>query len=225
MRTNASQPRKGTPGSKGGGGRGKSGGNVRGSTVGAVLRGLSGGMGLGDMAKWAADKAEQAARSAAEAAGKTAKQAARAARHARAESIKDTAARAGVSDVTARRWARGAQKPAAETEKEARPKVQRHLGGARAIRAERMAGLSGMSPGSVTVRIKSGPMAGQTETRNIGHVGVSRSTAAEVAELIEAGEDDEAAALLGDALLEAYGDGLSDFMEIIEFGGSPEMFF
>lgn len=226
MRSNASQPRKGKPGGgHGKSGAGKSGGRSGGGKPSTVLRGLSSKMGLGDLAKWAADTAESAARKAAKAAGETVKQVEQAARKARAEAIKDTAERSGVQVQTARRWARGAQNPSAEAEETGRGKVQRHLGGARAIRAARMAGVKSMSPGSVTVVIKTGPMAGQEETRDLGAVSISRSVAEEVAGLIEEGDDDAAAQVLGDALLEGYGDGLSDIMSITEFHGSPEWFF
>ncbi|MBC7279196.1 hypothetical protein [Nocardioides sp.] len=229
MRTSSSQPRKGKPGGGAGGGRGgKSGGRTGGGKPSTMLGGLSAKMGLADLAKWAADAAEATARRAAEAAGSTARQIEQAAKSARAGAIKDTAARAGVQAQTVRRWARGAQKPSAETEQAGRSKVQRHMGGARAIRASRMAGVKSMSPGSVTVVIKTGPMAGQYETRDLGTVSIARSTAEEVAALIEAGDDDAAAELLSDALLDKYGEdvgGLSGIMSITEFHGSPEWFF
>ncbi|MFD4328530.1 hypothetical protein ACFWQC_28125 [Nocardioides sp. NPDC058538] len=229
MRTSSSQPRKGKPGGGAGGSRGgKSGGTTGGGKPSKMLAGLSAKMGLADLAKWAADTAESAARRAAAAAGKTGRQIEQAARHARAASIKDTADRAGVQPQTARRWARGAQNPSAETEQTGRGKVQRHMGGARAIRASRMAGVQSMSPGSVTVLIKSGPTAGQYETRDLGTISIARSTAEAVAQLIEEGDDAGAAELLSDALLDKYGEdvgGLSDYMTITEFHGSPEWFF
>ncbi|MEU0316969.1 hypothetical protein [Nocardioides sp. NPDC006273] len=220
MRTSTKQPRKGSGGGKsaGGGSRGGSGGgSAKGKTLGGVLRGVSAQMNVADMTKWAADRAADGARKAAEAAGASATQIRTAARRARAEAIRDTAQRAGVSPVTARRWARGAQKPSAGVEKSARTRVQRALGGARALRAARVAELRSMAPGNVTVRIKSGPYAGSVEQRHIGMMRLDASTTASVAALIEEGADDEAAELLGDALLDAYGNGndMSHFMEIV----------
>lgn len=213
------QPRRGAAGGgkSAGGGRGSGGGSTKGKTLGAVLRGVSAQMNVADMTKWAADRAAEGARMAAEAAGASATQIRTAARRARAEAIRETAQRAGVSPVTARRWARGAQKPSAGVEKSARTRVQRALGGARALRAAQVAQLRSMAPGNVTVRIKSGPYAGSVETRHIGMMRLDSGTTAQVAALIEEGSDDEAAELLGDALLDAYGNGndMSGFMEIV----------
>ncbi|MFD4522311.1 hypothetical protein ACFWO6_30765 [Paenibacillus glucanolyticus] len=218
MRTKANQPRKGKPGSGGGSSSGGAGaGGGKGGSPLAVLRSLSAGMGLADMAKWAAEQAAEAAAAAAKAAGATATQMANAAKHARAESIRSTASRAGVSTQTARRWARGAQRPAAGTEKATRQKMQRSLGGARGLQAARMRGVTGMRAGNVTVMIKSGPTAGTTERRTIGSVSIPRSTSEEIARLLAEGEDVTAEELLSDAVLDAYGPGLSGIMRIVSF--------
>ncbi|WP_368566140.1 hypothetical protein [Pseudoxanthomonas sp. UTMC 1351] len=218
MRTKSNQPRKGKPGSGGSGSGGAGGrGAGKGASPLAVLRSLSAGMGLADMAKWAADQAAEAAAAAAQAAGATATQISNAAKHARAESIRATATKAGVKPQTVRRWARGAQSPSASKEKGARQKVQRSLGGARGLQAARMSRVAGMNAGNVTVLIKSGPNAGTTERRNIGSVGIPSSTSREIAELLEDGDVVTAEELLSDAVLDGYGPGLSGIMRIVSF--------
>lgn len=215
MRTSKDQPRRGKGGSDSGSSRGSSSGTVTGSTLGKVLGGLSSQMGLADLSRWGADRAERQAAADAKAAGKTDAQARGAARHARAAAIRETAKRAGVKVGTVRRWMSGAQRPAAQTERAARPKEQRSLGGARAIRAERMANTSRVNVGRVTVEITSGRTT-RPETRNIPTVHLDESTRAYLADLIASGDDDAAAEVLNDTILESYGDGLSDFMTITE---------
>lgn len=220
-RTSSSQPRKGgsTPGKSGGGAaRGKV--TSTGRTVGGMMRGLSKSAGLSDLTRIAAEKAEKSARTAAAKAGKSASQVRSAARDARAESIKATAKRAGVSPTTARRWASGSQKPRAATEKAARGKQQRAMGGARGVQAAVVGGASKVNMGTVVVLVY-----GRTETRDMSRVEPSASALAEVADLLEAGQDAEAERVLGEALIEAYDDagaGLVDFMEIADLPDPAE---
>ena len=221
MRTSKNQPRKEPArrrSSKGSPPAGGGSGSLLGRTVGDLMRGLSSQMNLGDLAKWAADRAVRTATRAARASGKSPKQSRAAARHARADAIRSVADKAGVSTATARRWARGGT-PGAKSSA-SRSKVQRSLGGARAVRSDRISSTSAVTMGKVRVLIKSGPEAGRVEERNFGHLQPDRLTMEHVAELVAEGYDADAEALLGDALLDAYGaesgQQMSDFMEIVE---------
>lgn len=210
MRTSRDQPRKGDkgdssiPSNQGGV-------TSRGTTISQALRGISSRLGLSELAKMRADQADSRARFAAKAAGQTDAQAARAGRGARAEAHKRTAAAAGVTPATARRWATGAQKPKPATEKTVRPKLQRAVGGAKHVQATQVARSSRVNVGVVTVKIY-----GKKETRAIGAQNLGMAATAAVADLILAGDGPGAAARLQDAILEAYGDGLTDFMDITD---------
>lgn len=217
-RTSASQPRKGSGGSTGGSGRGGRGRQASGRNMSGVLRNLSASAGLSDLTRVAADRAAAIASASARAAGKSASHAAG---RARAESYRDTARRAGVSETTARRWAAGQQTPKASTEASARDKIQRGLGGAKGALGAMMRLSTGIDVGTVTVAIASGGSKG-IETRNIGRVHPGPGVMSEVADLIEAGERDAAADLLGEVVLETYGAGLSGVMTIVDMPDPTE---
>lgn len=214
MRTSRNQPRKGDPDDESNSRKGGSSGPVTsvGRTITQGLRGISARLGLADLAGMSAEQAERTARDQARAAGESETRIRTAGRQARAAAHKRTAALAGVNVTTARRWANGTQKPSQVHEKSARPKLQRAAGGARGIQAAQVARSTRVDVGTVTVRVygKKG------ETRNIGAQHLSTATTQAVADLILAGEHDQAAKVLGDAILDAYGDGLTDFMEIAD---------
>lgn len=184
-----------------------------------LVRGLSSELSLGDLVRHGADRAEAVAKAAAGAAGKTAAQVARAAKAARAASIRKSAGRAGVSATTARRWAAGTQKPRAGTASKARARESRAQGGAAQVRADRMRQVKSYGMGTVTVEVY-----GATEERDMGHVTPDPGEVEKAAAAMEAGDEDEAARLLGDALLEAYGDGLAGFMTIVDIP-NPQLYF
>lgn len=211
MRTSANQPRKGENEGDSPKPPGQGGVTSRGTTISKAVRGISSRLGLADLAAMRADQADSRAQHEAKAAGQTTAQVKRAGRNARAEAHKRTAAAAGVKPATARRWATGAQKPKAATEQAARPKLQRAVGGAKQIQATQIAQSSQVNVGTVTVKIY-----GKKETRAIGSQHLGMSTTAAVADLILAGDGPGAATMLQDAILEAYGDGLTDFMDITD---------
>ena len=216
MPRRAGEPRKdgsgqGQPGRPG---RSEVGPNRRGATTpGDALRGLR--SGLADLARMTADRAERAARNAARKAGMSAREVDREGRHARAEAHRDTPNKSGVGVPPARRWATGKQKPSPRAERTGRTKVQRAMGGAKAVKAERVRQTSSIDVGTVTVRVSSGGKGGY-ETRNLGYIQPDPAAMEAIAALIESGHPERAEELLGQALLEAYGDGLSDFMQIVD---------
>lgn len=216
MRTSRNQPRKGEPDDEGGRKAGDSGsGPVTsvGRTITQGLRGISARLGLADLAGMTAEQAERSARDQARAAGEPETRIRAAGRHARAAAHKRTASLAGVDVTTARRWANGTQKPSMDNEKAARPKLQRVAGGAKGIQADQVARSTRVDVGTVTVRVYGSK---KGETRNIGAQHLSAATTQAVADLILAGNHDQAAKVLGDAILDAYGDGLTEFMEIAD---------
>lgn len=217
MRRSRKQPREGGAAAPRGGGSSGPDNTARpANTIGKSLRGMSAQMGLGDLTRWVAERAEAKARREAQAEGRTASQVRGAARRARAESLRQTANRAGVRVDTARRWAKGTQRPAATTEKTARAKVQRAAGGAAEVRASKIASHRQVGVGNqVKVRVTSGGKS-WTESRNIGTQSLGATTMERAAELTRQGNDAAAAELIEDAVLDAYGDGLSGFMDILD---------
>lgn len=222
-RRSSSQPRKG--GGKRWSGPPSSGvaSSARSGSLKQLLGGLSADMSLGDLVKYGADNAEAAARAAARAAGKTAAQVRGAARAARAAAIRASASRAGVTATTARRWAQGKQAPKAATASAARRKESRVLGGAAAIRSGRLGAVKSFGMGTVTVAISSGGSVG-LEQRDMGHVTPDAGRLGEAAALMESGDEAGAIEVLSDALLEAYGEGMSGFMTIVDIP-DPHLFF
>lgn len=214
MRTSRDQPRKGDPGDES---RRRRSGPVSstGRTIAQGLRGISAKLGLADLAALTADQAEAKARAQARAEGRSEAQIRTAGRHARAAAHKRTAQLAGVTPTTARRWATGRQNPSKDHEKAARPKLQRAAGGAKGIQAAQVAGATRVDVGTVRVKIYGKSI----ETRNIGSQPLSAATTQAAADLILAGDHEQASKLLGDAILDAYGDGLTDFMEITDLPG------
>lgn len=215
MRTSRDQPRQGD---KGDPSKPSSQGGVtsRGTTISQALRGISSRLGLADLAAMRADQADSSARREAKAAGQTDTQAKRAGRNARAEAHKRTAAAAGVKPATARRWATGAQKPKAATERAARPKVQRAVGGAKQIQATQVARSARVDVGTVTVKVY--PL-NKMETRRIGSQHLGAGITGQISDLLLAGDHAGASKRLQDAILEAYGDGLSGIMEVVDLPG------
>lgn len=187
--------------------------------VGGVLRNLSR-VSVADMVRLQADSAQRRALEAARADGQTEEQARKAGASARATAIKDGAAKAGVSPVTARRWARGTQKNSPKVEKDARRRVQRSMGGARGVRARQIEATRRVDVGKVKVSVKSGSV-GSSDERRIGAVNLDPEAMAEVARLVEQGKDAEASQRFQEAVLSGYGGkDLADYMTIEEMPDS-----
>lgn len=187
-----------------------------------LLRGLSSRVSVADMVRLEADRAQRAAQRQAAAQGKDPDRARKDGAAARAAAIKEGARRAGVSPVTARRWARGVQKASPKTEKASRARVLRSMGGAKGLRAAQIETTTQVDMGKVRVSVSSGGTP-KIETRSIGKTHIDPETASEIGKLIRAGDEQGASDLFEDHILTKYGVGgtaqLSNgFMSIIEVG-------
>ncbi|STD19553.1 Uncharacterised protein [Dermacoccus nishinomiyaensis] len=136
-------------------------------------------------------------------------------RSAHAAAIKKAAQWAGVSDRQAQRWAKTADRDgnpmplakASPVVEKRRTAVQRGMGGARKVQADRMAAMRHFTiPGTVKVEIDTGGKASSIEDRThiTTTVPLDASEMETVAACIEAQEYEEAAATFNAALIDAW---------------------
>lgn len=141
-------------------------------------------------------------------------------RSAHAAAIKKAAQWAGVSDRQAQRWAKTADRDgnpmplakASPVVEKRRTAVQRGMGGARKVQADRMAAMRHFTiPGTVKVEIDTGGKASSIEGRThiTTTVPLDASEMETVAACIEAQEYEEAAATFNAALIDAWMGGTS----------------